>query len=144
VSSECEIHVPESLADNYGVRSLALVFASIFLGGSLLAALFMVLAAAFPYENTSSEGLRKDDWLALAAPVLLGLAVGTLAFVVKRKSTCAALAVAASAVIGLLALRFSLHELSDRSDTWLIVLALSMGFAGVCAVSASFAEQTDR
>ena len=131
------------LADNDGVRALAVTLASTFVVGSALAALYMVFAAWFPYENLSSNELQEDDWLALAAPAVLGLAVATLIFVVKRKTVWAALSLTAEAVIGLLALRFALSELSDRSDTELIVFVLSIGFIGLCAVIASFAQEAN-
>ena len=108
-----------------------------------MAALYMVFAAWFPYENLSSEELQQDDWLALAAPAVLGLAVAMLIFVVKRKTVWAALSLAGQAVVGLLALRFALTELSDRSDTELIVFALSIGIVGLCAVIASFGQEAN-
>jgi hypothetical protein len=125
------------------MRTLAVVLAAAFVIGSALAALLMVFAAWFPYENLSSEELQKDDWLAPAAPAVLGLAVATLIFVVKRKTIWAALSLAAQAVIGLLALRFALSELSDGSDTELIVFALSIGCVGLCAVIASFGQEAN-
>jgi hypothetical protein len=51
------------------------------------------------------------------------------------------LAYTAYAIVGFLALRFALTNLSDRSDTALVVFALSIGIAGLCAVTASFAER---
>jgi hypothetical protein len=122
------------------VRRLAVLLASIFVVGSFLASLFMVL---FPYENLASDELRKDDWLAVAAPAVLGLAVATLILVVKRKTAWAAMSAAAQALIALLGLRFALRELSDGSDTQLVVLVLSIAVAGIGAVTASFAEQAD-
>jgi len=125
------------------VRTLAVALAAAFVIGSALAALLMVFAAWFPYDNLSSEELQKDDWLALAAPAVLGLAVATLIFVVKRKTIWAALSLAAQAVIGLLALAFALSELSDGSDAELIVFALSIACVGLCAVIASFGQKAN-
>jgi hypothetical protein len=131
------------LADNEGVRTLAVVLAGLFVAGSALAALYMVFAAWFPYENLSSDELQEDDWLAIAAPAVFGLALATLYFIVKRNTAWAALSLVAQAVIGLLVLRFALNELSDQSDTELIVFALSIGFVGLCAVIASFGQQAN-
>ena len=131
------------LADNGAVRSLAVVLASVFVVGSGLAALYMVFAAWFPYENLSSDELREDDWLALAALAVLGLAVATLIFVVKRRPLWAGLSLVAEAAIGLLALRFALIELSDRSDTELILFVCSIGLVGLCAVIVSYASEAN-
>jgi len=123
------------------VRNLALFLSWVFVVVSALAALWMVFAAWFPYENLSSEELHEDDWLAVAGPTLLVLAGGTLVFVMKRRPIWAALAYTAYAIVGFLALRFALINLSDRSDTALVVFALSIGIVGLLAVTASFDER---
>lgn len=131
------------LVDNDRVRTLAVTLAITFVVGSAVAALYMVFAAWFPYENLSSDELQKDDWLAPVAPVVLLLAVATLVLVVKHRPLWAAVSFVAQAVVGLLVLRFALRELSDRSDDELIAFALSIGFVGLCAVIASFGQRTN-
>lgn len=123
------------------MRALAVFSASILVVASVFAALLMWFSAWFPYENLSSGELRKDDWLAPAGLAVLGLAVATLVFVVTRRPVWAACSFAAQAVIGVVALRFALRELSDNSDGKLIVFALSVVLVGTCAVIASLAAE---
>ena len=113
----------------------------VFVAVSALAAVWMVFAAWFPYENLSSEELREDDWLAVAGPTLFVLAGSTLAFVTNRRPIWAAFAYMAHAIVGFLALRFALTNLSDSSDTALVAVALPIGVAGLLAVTASFDER---
>ena len=68
-------------------------------------------------ERAGPDEHQEDDWLSLAAPTVLGLAVETLMFVVRRRPFWAALSLAAEAVIGVPALGFALNELSARSET---------------------------
>ena len=122
------------------MRSLSVTLASLFVGGCAVAAFLMVFAAWFPYENLSSAELQKDDWLALAAPVLLLLAAATLVAVVKRRAAWAIVSFVGVAALGLVVVRFAVVELSDSSDGEVTVFAAGIGVVGAGAVITSVCE----
>ena len=123
------------------MRALSVSLASFFLVVCSLAALLMVFSAWFPYENMSAAELGQDDWLAWAAPFLLGFAVATLAAVVKRRPVLATASFAGVAVLGFVVLRFALIEISDNSDTEVTAFALTIGVVGAAAVITSFGQR---
>jgi hypothetical protein len=120
------------------VRALSLISAVLHVTVIAAAALLMCFLATFPFENQTPESAAADDWLLVAAPVVLGLAI---AFAVA----IAVLRVALVVGVGLLATEFAADAVvvryalgaSDHSDGRLLLAALAVTVTGVAAVIAA-------
>ena len=117
--------------------------ASLFVVATVLAALMLIVLPALPYENVSPDERQELDWLAVAGPTLLGLAIATIRFVWISRPVWAAFSYAAYAIVGLFVLRFILTELSQHGDTALLAFAFFIGIAGLLAVVASFGSHAN-
>jgi hypothetical protein len=100
---------------------------------SVLAALFMLFVASFPWENLSPGETAEYDRLAYAAPVLVGLAVAMLVAVAKKQPRWATAALVGQVAIGLPIVSFALSK-SDHSDGKLVIFAAGFVLAGLIAV----------
>jgi hypothetical protein len=125
------------------VRALALIAATSHLGVVAVVAFLMWFWATFPYENQRPEDAAADDWLILAAALVLGLAIAFTIAIAFAVATFAPVGLGVG--VGLIAAEFAADaallryglEASQHSDGRLLVPALGATATGVAAVIAA-------
>ena len=122
------------------MRVFALTAAALHVLLCTVAAYAMWFFATFPFENQSSEQAEADDWLLVAAGLILLFAIAFAGTVVGRWKTVAAVVVAGEIALGLFVVTYSLRA-SDHSDGRLLLYALAVGFTAAVATTATWRER---
>lgn len=120
------------------MRIFAFIAAAAHVAVTGSAAFAMCFFATFPWENQSPEDAASDNWLLVAAPLLLGLAIAfTVAIFVPRVPVAISLIfLAAEFAVAAVVLRYALGK-SDHSDGQLLLAAVAAAASGIAAAIAA-------
>jgi hypothetical protein len=124
------------------VRTFAFIAAAGHVAVMGFAAFAMLFVATFPWENQSPEDAASDNWLLVAAPLVLGLAIAfSVAIFVQRVPVAIPhIFLAAEFGVAAVVLRYALGK-SDHSDGKLLLVAVAAAATGIGAGIAAHRHQ---